>query len=52
MSRDIVFDEEKGERLMMEIADQPWIIHDNITVLHGPPEQVPMPPAMITTSPP
>jgi hypothetical protein len=56
-SRDVIFDEELGEKLMMEVpaaapATKP-IIHDEIRVLPGPPPQYPTPPATIrpTASP-
>jgi hypothetical protein len=50
-SRDVVFDEEEGEKLMAEVpaaapAIEP-IIHDEIRVLPGPPDQYPTPPATI-----
>ena len=50
-SRDVVFDEEEGEKLMTSevpaaAAAEP-IIHDEIRVLHGPPDQYPTPPVMI-----
>jgi len=50
-SRDVVFDEGEGEKLMAEVpAAAPTIepiIHDEIRVLLGPPDQYPTPPATI-----
>jgi hypothetical protein len=50
-SRDVVFDEEEGGKLMAEVpAEAPAIepiIHDEIRVLPGPPDQYPTPPATI-----
>ncbi len=49
-SRDVVFDEEEGEKLMTEVpaasAVKP-VIHPEIRVLPGPPDQYPTPPATV-----
>src|SRR5205809_6374511 len=56
-SRDVVFDEEEGEKLMTEVpaasAVKP-VIHPEIRVLPGPPDQYPTPPTTVrsTTPPP
>src|SRR2546430_752125 len=58
ISRDVVFDEEKGEQLMTEVPAEGLqvpakvpvlepIIHDEIQVLPGPPDQYPSPQATI-----
>ena len=54
ISRDVVFDEEKGEQLMTEVPAEGLqipakvpvlepIIHDEIQILPGPPDQYPSP---------
>src|SRR5271169_1936915 len=46
-SRDVIFDEEKSGKLMMEIPATEPVILDEIRVLHGPPDQFTTPPATV-----
>lgn len=46
-SRDVVFDEKKGEELASEVQGAEPIVHKEIRVLPGPPDQYPTPPATV-----